>query len=49
MELVFRFAAEVTVLVQGTVLMTGTPREIAADPRVREVYLGEERALWPAA
>jgi ABC-type branched-subunit amino acid transport system ATPase component len=49
MELVFRFAAAVTVLVQGAVLLTGTPREIAADPRVREVYLGEERALWPAA
>jgi ABC-type branched-subunit amino acid transport system ATPase component len=49
MELVFRFASTVTVLVQGAVLLTGSPREIAADPRVREVYLGEERALWPAA
>jgi len=49
MELVFRFAAAVTVLVQGAVLLTGSPREIAADRRVREVYLGEEHALWPAA
>jgi branched-chain amino acid transport system ATP-binding protein len=49
MELVFRVAREVTVLVQGAVLLTGTPGEIAADPRVREVYLGEEQALWPPA
>jgi branched-chain amino acid transport system ATP-binding protein len=49
MELVFRFARQVTVLVQGAVLVTGSPREIAGDPRVREVYLGEEHALWPAA
>ena len=41
MELVFRFARRITVLVQGAVLMEGTPAEIAADPRVREVYLGE--------
>jgi ABC-type branched-subunit amino acid transport system ATPase component len=41
MELVFRFARRITVLVQGGVLIEGTPAEIAADPRVREVYLGE--------
>ena len=41
MELVFRFAERITVLVQGKVLTDGTPSEIAADPRVREVYLGE--------
>ncbi len=44
MELVFRLARRITVLVQGKVLVVGTPQEIAADPRVREVYLGE-RAL----
>ena len=31
MELVFRFAARITVLVQGTILIEGTPAEIAAD------------------
>jgi len=41
MELVFRFAERITVLVGGQVLTEGTPAEIAADPRVREVYLGE--------
>ena len=41
MGLVFRFAERITVLVQGKVLTDGTPAEIAADPRVREVYLGE--------
>ncbi len=41
MELVFRFAERITVLVAGRVLTEGTPPEIAADPRVREVYLGE--------
>ncbi|HEV2570448.1 ABC transporter ATP-binding protein [Methylocella sp. CPCC 101449] len=43
MELVFRVAQRITVLVQGAVLVEGTPAEIAADPRVREVYLGEGR------
>ena len=41
MELVFRFAQRIVVLVGGSVLTEGTPAEIAADPRVREVYLGE--------
>ena len=41
MDLVFRFAKKITVLVQGAVLVEGTPAEIAADARVREVYLGE--------
>lgn len=41
MELVFRFASRVIVLVGGRVLVEGTPREIAADPRVRAVYLGK--------
>ena len=41
MGLVFRFADRITVLVAGKVLTEGTPAEIAADPRVREVYLGE--------
>jgi branched-chain amino acid transport system ATP-binding protein len=41
MDLVFRLARRITVLVQGAVLTEGTPQEIAADQRVREVYLGE--------
>jgi ABC-type branched-subunit amino acid transport system ATPase component len=41
MDLVFRLANRITVLVQGTVLVEGTPDEIAHDARVREVYLGE--------
>ena len=41
MDLVFRFAERITVMVAGRVLTEGTPAEIAADPRVREVYLGE--------
>jgi branched-chain amino acid transport system ATP-binding protein len=41
MELVFRFAERITVLVGGKVLTEGSPAEIAADARVREVYLGE--------
>jgi len=41
MNLVFRFAEKITVMVGGTVLVEGTPAAIADDPRVREVYLGE--------
>jgi len=41
MNLVFKFAEKITVLVGGTVLVEGTPDEIARDRRVREVYLGE--------
>jgi branched-chain amino acid transport system ATP-binding protein len=41
MNLVFRFADRISVLVSGAVLVEGTPADIAADPRVKEVYLGE--------
>ncbi len=40
MELVFRLASRIIVMVSGGILLEGTPAEIAADPRVREVYLG---------
>jgi branched-chain amino acid transport system ATP-binding protein len=40
MELVFRLAARIIVMVSGGILLEGTPEEISADPRVREVYLG---------
>jgi branched-chain amino acid transport system ATP-binding protein len=42
MDVVFRVAKRITVLVQGAVLTDGTPAEISADERVRAVYLGEE-------
>ena len=41
MDLVFRFAQWIIVLVNGQVLTEGTPAAIAADERVKEVYLGE--------
>jgi branched-chain amino acid transport system ATP-binding protein len=41
MDLVFSFANRMTVLVNGAVLTEGTPEQIAADPRVRDVYLGQ--------
>ncbi len=42
MDLVFRFAQRITVLVQGEVLVEGPPEEIAKDRRVHRVYLGEQ-------
>jgi ABC-type branched-subunit amino acid transport system ATPase component len=42
MDLVFRFAQRITVLVQGEVLVEGPPQEIARDRRVHQVYLGEQ-------
>jgi branched-chain amino acid transport system ATP-binding protein len=44
MDLVFRFAREIIVLVQGRVLTRGAPADIAADPQVRAVYLGRSAA-----
>lgn len=40
MKLVFRFARRISVLVAGQLLTEGSPREIASDPQVRQVYLG---------
>jgi branched-chain amino acid transport system ATP-binding protein len=42
MDVVFRFAKEITVLVQGAVFTQGTPEEIMSNEQVRAVYLGEE-------
>ena len=42
MDVVFRFAKEITVLVQGAVFTQGTPAEIMANADVRAVYLGEQ-------
>ena len=41
MDVVFRFAQRITVLVEGRVLCEGTPAEIARDERVQRVDLGE--------
>ena len=43
MEVVFRFASRILVMVGGRILVQGTPEEIARDPTVREVYLGRAR------
>jgi ABC-type branched-subunit amino acid transport system ATPase component len=43
MDLVFRFASRVIVMVSGRILLEGTPQEIAHDPQVRAVYLGKAR------
>mgnify|MGYP003693590217 CR=1 FL=1 len=41
MDLVFRFAQRITVLVSGAVFATGRRSEIGADANVRAVYLGQ--------
>jgi len=43
MNVVFRFAHRIIVMVGGRILLQGTPKDIAADARVREVYLGGAR------
>ena len=48
MELVFRFASRIIVMVGGRVLVEGSAEEIAADPRVRAVYLGKALDMTPA-
>jgi branched-chain amino acid transport system ATP-binding protein len=40
MDVVFRFARHIVVMVQGRVLVRGAPADISADPQVRAVYLG---------
>jgi ABC-type branched-subunit amino acid transport system ATPase component len=42
MDLVFNFADRISVLVAGRMLTEGAPEAIAADERVRAVYLGED-------
>ena len=40
MDIVFRFAQRITVLVSGAILTEGPPEQIARDPMVKQVYLG---------
>src|SRR5437764_10988793 len=42
MDLVFSFADRISVLVNGAMLVEGPPAEVARDPQVKAVYLGEE-------
>jgi len=44
MNVVFRFASRILVMVGGRILVEGTPDEIGRDARVREVYLGGAHA-----
>jgi branched-chain amino acid transport system ATP-binding protein len=48
MDVVFRFAKHVTVMVSGAIFAEGTPREIESNPEVRAVYLGQggQRAAY---
>jgi branched-chain amino acid transport system ATP-binding protein len=41
MDLVFSFADRISVMVNGALLVEGPPEEVARDPRVKAVYLGE--------
>ena len=41
MDLVFRFAERITVMVHGAVFAEGSPKEIGANADVRAVYLGQ--------
>ena len=42
MDLVFSFADRISVLVNGALFVEGKPEDVARDPRVKAVYLGEE-------
>ena len=42
MDIVFSFADRISVLVNGALFVEGPPAEVAADPRVKAVSLGEE-------
>ena len=42
MDAVFRLADRVTVLVEGAVIASGSPAEIAGDVTVRAAYLGSD-------
>ncbi|WP_407179565.1 ABC transporter ATP-binding protein [Bradyrhizobium sp. STM 3562] len=41
MDLVFSFADRISVLVNGALLTEGPPEQVAKDPQVKAVYLGE--------
>jgi branched-chain amino acid transport system ATP-binding protein len=41
MDIIFSFADRISVLVNGALFVEGEPDEVARDPRVKAVYLGE--------
>jgi branched-chain amino acid transport system ATP-binding protein len=48
MDVVFSLAQRIVVMNEGKILADGTPGDIRANPRVRQVYLGQEGAGVPA-
>jgi branched-chain amino acid transport system ATP-binding protein len=42
MDLVFNLAERILVLYYGRLIAEGTPDDIKANPRVKEIYLGDE-------
>jgi branched-chain amino acid transport system ATP-binding protein len=48
MHVVRRFATEITVLVGGSILLSGPPDEVMASPEVHDVYLGRGQHDRPA-
>jgi hypothetical protein len=44
MGLVFSFADRISVPVSGALLVEGLPEEVARDPRIKAVYLGDDCA-----
>jgi branched-chain amino acid transport system ATP-binding protein len=44
MDMALAFAERITVLHHGEVIVEGTRAEVVADPRTREVYLGDASA-----